>query len=122
MNASLRCVLAVILTAVSPSTRAEVVPIRAALVEKEGTVGIDYRSGETLVARSTDAAPAGVELLLPGAKAAPVRFGTRTERDGVVELGPVKVGALTLRWRRGHGLPIDGASPGLSNRSKGDSE
>jgi hypothetical protein len=99
MKTSLGCVLTVILTAVSPATRAEVVPIRAALVEKGGIVGVEYRSGETLVARSTDAAPAGVELLLPGGKPAPVQFRAKTERDGVVELGPVKVGALALRWR-----------------------
>jgi hypothetical protein len=99
MKTSLGCVLAVILTTVSPATYAQVVPIRAALVEKEGVVGVEYRSGETLVARSTDAAPAGVELLLPGGKAEPVQFRTKTERDGVVELGPVKVGALALSWR-----------------------
>ena len=99
MKTSLGCVLAVILTAVSTATYAQVVPIRAALVENEGIVGVEYRTGETLVARSTDAAPAGVELLLPGAKAAPVQFRAKTERDGVVELGPAKVGALALRWR-----------------------
>ena len=99
MKTCLGCSITLILTAVSTAANAEVVPIRAALVEKDGVVGVEYRSGETLVARSTDAAPAGVELLLPGGKPSPVRFRSKTERDGAVELGPVKVGALTFRWR-----------------------
>ena len=49
--------------------------------------------------RSTDAAPAGVQLLLPGAEAKPVVFRTKTEREGVIELGPTRIGALTLRLR-----------------------
>ncbi len=84
---------------------AGVVEVRPALVEKGGAMGIEYRSGDTLVARSADAAPAGVELLLPGAKAAPVQFHTKTEREGVIELGPVKIGALTLRWRIAQKMP-----------------
>lgn len=90
---------AFVLGALSSVTRAEVVPVRVVLVEKGGVVGVEYHSGDRLVGRSTDAAPAGVELLLPGAKVAPVQFRTKTEREGVIELGPVKVGALTLRWR-----------------------
>jgi uncharacterized protein (DUF736 family) len=73
--------------------------LRPVLVEKDGVVGIEYRCGDTLVGRSTEAAPAGVELLLPGAGPVPVRFSTKTQRDGVIELGPVKIGGLTLRWR-----------------------
>src|ERR1035441_505431 len=76
--------------------QAEVVEIRAALVEQAGGIGVEYRSGDTLVGRSTDAAPAGVELLLPGVKPAPVQFRTRTVRRGIIELGPAKMGALTL--------------------------
>ena len=67
--------------------------------EKDGVVRVEYRAGETLVGRATDAAPAGVELLLPGAAAVPVRFPTYTKRGGGFELGPVKIGALTLRLR-----------------------
>ncbi len=77
----------------------EVVEIRPALIEKGDSLGIEYRSGSELVGRSTDAAPAGVELLLPGASATPVAFQTKTAREGVIELGPAKVGTLRLRWR-----------------------
>jgi len=68
-------------------------------VGKDGTVGVEYWSGKARVGRSTAAAPAGVELLLPGAKAVPVVFRLKSERAGVLELGPVKVGTLTLTWR-----------------------
>ncbi|MEN6457870.1 MAG: hypothetical protein ABFC63_02985 [Thermoguttaceae bacterium] len=92
-------ILLLLLTFLPAAAFGQVVPIRAALVDKGGIFGVEYRSGETLVGRSTDAAPAGVELLLPGAKAAPVRFLAKSERDGVIELGPVQMGALSLRWR-----------------------
>src|SRR5262249_39787436 len=80
------------------TTRAAVVDLQPALVEKDGVVRVEYRSGKALVGRSTDAAPAGVELLLPGAKAVPVDFRAKTEREGILELGPVKIGTLTLTW------------------------
>ena len=83
--------LAVLLLVELPfAADAEVVELRPALVEKDGVVGIEYRSGGTLVGRSTEAAPAGVELLLPGGKAAPVQFRTKTEHERIIELGPVK--------------------------------
>ncbi|GDY19805.1 hypothetical protein LBMAG56_11500 [Verrucomicrobiota bacterium] len=78
---------------------AETVPLHTTLVEKGGVIGIEYRSGDTLVGRSTDAAPAGVELKLPGAEWAAVQFQTKTEQAGAIELGPQKIGALTMRWR-----------------------
>jgi hypothetical protein len=98
MQHTLLTLAALLLTAFSSTAHAEVVEIHAALVENDGIVGVEYRSGDTLVGRSTAAAPAGVELLLPGANAAPVQFRTRTHREGVIELGPAKIGALTLRW------------------------
>ncbi|MFM8469725.1 MAG: hypothetical protein ACKODH_07130 [Limisphaerales bacterium] len=78
---------------------AESVPLRATLVEKGGVTGIEYRSGDTLVGRSSDAAPAGVELKLPGAEWVPVKFKTKTEKAGLIELGPQEINGLTLRWR-----------------------
>ena len=78
---------------------AEVVELRTALVEKDGGIGVEYYSGGTLAGRSTEAAPAGVEILLPGAEAKPVVFRGKAERNGVIELGPAQVGALTLRFR-----------------------
>jgi hypothetical protein len=83
----------------SLAARAEVVELQPALVEKDGVVGVEYRSGRGRVGHSTDAAPAGVELLLPGAKAIPVAFRNKSEREGVLELGPTRIGSLTLTWR-----------------------
>lgn len=88
-----------VLTALSSAAYAQVVPIRAVLVEKSGEVGVEYRSGDTLIGRSTEATPAGVELLLPNTKVVPVQFPTKVERGGIIDLGPIKIGALTLRWR-----------------------
>jgi hypothetical protein len=34
-----------------------------------------------------------------------VKFQAKTERDGVTELGPTRIGALTLRWRLGQKTP-----------------
>src|SRR5947209_5544109 len=82
-----------------PAARAEAVELRPVLVEQAGAVGVEYWSGKARLGRSTDAAPAGVELLLPGAKAVPVAFRKKFQREGILELGPVKVGALTLTWR-----------------------
>ena len=81
------------------AARSEVVEIRPALVEADGGIGIEYRSAGMLVGRATESAPAGVEILLPGGRSAPVQFRTKNLRRGVIELGPAKVGALTLRLR-----------------------
>ena len=95
----------------SVTASAEVVDVRPVLTEKGDSLGVEYRSGTELVGRSTDAAPAGVELLLPDAGAAPVPFQTKTEREGIIELGPARVGTLTLRWR------ITQKSPSLVERT-----
>ena len=87
----------------SLTASAEVVDVRPVLIEKGGSLGVEYRSGTELVGRSTDAAPAGVELLLPDARSAPVPFQTKAEREGVIELGPAKVGTYLLAGV--HGLP-----------------
>jgi len=73
--------------------------LQPSLSEANGVQRVECRLGDLLVARSTDAAPAGVELRLPGSEWTPVRFQTRTERDRVIELGPERIGPLTLRWR-----------------------
>ena len=49
------------------SSQAEVVEVRPQFIKINGLVGVEYWSGKTLVGKSSDAAPAGVELLLPGA-------------------------------------------------------
>jgi hypothetical protein len=83
---------------VTASAHGEVVGIRAVLVPGDGGQRVEYRSGELLVGRSTTSAPAGVELKLPGADWAPLRFQTGTDRGGTLEFGPEKVGPLTFRW------------------------
>ena len=83
----------------SLTASADVVEVRPALIANGDSLGIEYRSGTELVGRSTDAAPAGVELLLPNDGPVPVLFQKKTEREGVIELGPAKVGSLTLGWR-----------------------
>lgn len=95
----------VLLAVPSLAARAESAPLRFVLIERDGGVGVEYRSSDTLVGRSTAAAPAGVELLLPGAEASPVDFRAHTDGDGVSVLGPVKVGPLTLRWRLARKTP-----------------
>ena len=81
------------------SARAEVVEIRPVLLAADGEQRIEYRSGNLLVAHSKEAAPAGVEIRLPGAEWTAVRFRRETGRDGLVELGPERSGPLTLHWR-----------------------
>jgi hypothetical protein len=87
---------------VTPATRADVVEIRPVVVRAgdpaSEAVGIEYRSGDTLVARSTPAAPAGVALKLPGGEWQPVSFRTQSEQGRAIILGPEKVGPLTCRW------------------------
>lgn len=77
--------------------RADVL-ISPVVVERNGVQRIEYHSGDKLVARSADTAPAGVEIKLPGADWKPVSFHAKAERDNVIELGPEKIGALTVRW------------------------
>ena len=80
---------------------AETATIRAVTVEKDGAIGVEYRSADLLVGRSSEAAPAGVELLVPdgqGTKSEPVRFHAKSAQGNVLELGPEKLGGLTLRW------------------------
>ena len=89
----------------SPMARAAPVELRVATIEKNGVVGLEYRLGDSLIGRSSESAPAGVELLLPGTAAAPVKFRKKTVIDGVVELGPTKVGALTFRLRLAQKTP-----------------
>ena len=86
----------------TPAVRAEVVEIRPVVVREgdpaKGGVGIEYRSGDTLVARSTPAAPAGIAIKLPGGEWQPVTFRTQADQGKAIILGPEKVGPLTLRW------------------------
>src|SRR5258705_224628 len=91
---------------------AATIELRPVLAETNGVVTIGYRSGNTLVGRSSASAPAGVELLLPGADAAPVKFRAKIERNGIMELGPAKVGALTLRLR------LEQKNPSLLERTR----
>ncbi len=79
--------------------------LRAVAGETNGVATIEYRLGDTLVWRASPTAPAGVELLMPEAKPVPVEFRPTKVRGGVIELGPAKIGALTLRLRIEHKAP-----------------
>lgn len=81
----------------SPAS-AQLVGIEPRFGEADGGQRVEYWSGDRLVGRALPAAPAGVQLLLPGGDWAPVRFHQRSERDGRVEMGPERIGPLTLRW------------------------
>jgi hypothetical protein len=87
---------------VTPAIRADVVEIRPVVVRAGDPagkdVGIEYRSGDMLVARSAPTAPAGVALKLPGGEWQPVSFHTQAEQGKAIVLGPETVGPLTLRW------------------------
>ncbi|HZZ44514.1 MAG TPA: hypothetical protein VFE58_16380 [Tepidisphaeraceae bacterium] len=67
--------------------------------EKDGIVHVQYASAGSVVGVSTDSAPAGVEILLPKGNPAPVRFDKTTDHGSVIELGPTKIGSLTVRLR-----------------------
>jgi Tol biopolymer transport system component len=79
--------------------RAEEVRLRPVILEQDAGQRTEYWCGDEVVGRSTEDAPAGVQLKLPGGEWMPVRFQAQTIREGVLELGPTKTGALTLSWR-----------------------
>jgi hypothetical protein len=68
------------------------------LSQRDGSFHVDYASESLVVARSTEMAPAGVEVRGPGSTPTPLVFRTATERDGVIELGPATKDGLTFRW------------------------
>jgi len=80
--------------------------LRPVVGESGGFSTIEYWSGASPIGRSTPAAPAGVELRLPGANPVPVHFPTNTPRDRRLDLGPAKIGALTLRLRLEQKTPL----------------
>jgi hypothetical protein len=83
----------------SPSTDPPVATVRPVLAETNGQCRIEYWSGSVLLGCSTESAPAGVELRLPGAEWTPMRFPVATQGHGIIEMGPEKIGPLTFRWR-----------------------
>ena len=91
--------LAALLSNAPAARGAETVEIRPVLVEKLGFIGVEYRSAGTLIGRVPEAAPPGVEILLPGSKPMPVQFRSKTVRRGAIELGPARMGTLTLRLK-----------------------
>lgn len=97
MNHTLTLLTALILAPLA--ARAGVTEVRPVVTVRDGVQRIEYRSGDTLVARSADTAPAGVELKFPGADWVPVTFHRPALHNGVIEVGPEKFGTLTLRWR-----------------------
>jgi hypothetical protein len=96
--ASLSSLACLSLLLVSPAGRAAD-SLRAEVTRTDGGHAIEYRYGTERIGRSTAAAPAGVELRLPGADPLPVSFRESLPRDGGTDLGPTRVGALALRLR-----------------------
>lgn len=86
----------------------EVAPV---VSEANGVWRVDYRSGTETLARSTDAAPAGVEVRFPGGIWEPLKFGSARNRESAWDLGPSDVGGLTFRWR------LTRKTPGLIERT-----
>ncbi|MBI1840264.1 MAG: hypothetical protein HYR88_05360 [Verrucomicrobia bacterium] len=87
------------------------IPLRAAAVETNGTVRVDYYSGAQRVWGSLTSATAGVELILPGAGPVVVEFRQVHRRGKTLELGPARIAGLTLRWR------LDQRNPSLVERT-----
>ncbi|MEO5802109.1 MAG: hypothetical protein ABIR24_01160, partial [Verrucomicrobiota bacterium] len=91
-----------------PSIRAESPPGKATatnggrielhprLVRNNEVYGVEYLSAKELIGSVSSKAPAGVELRLPGELFKPLEFRTKKERGKKLELGPAKIGALTL--------------------------
>ncbi len=75
------------------------IPLRPDVRKDAGGFRIEYRSGERLVARSTEDAPVGVRLKRPGGDWVPVAFAAGAEAEGGTVLGPTSLAELTLRWR-----------------------
>lgn len=78
---------------------ATAIELRPVVMDRDGVMTVEYRWGETPISQISAAAPAGVELRRPEVGSEPVLFRTKTVRDNVIELGPVKIGALTMRFR-----------------------
>jgi hypothetical protein len=91
------CLLFLAAACVGLAGRTQDVGLHPVLFEQGDAQRIEYRSGDELVGCSTDESPAGVQLKLPGGEWTPVRFRTKAHRDGVIELGPTRMGGLTLR-------------------------
>jgi hypothetical protein len=85
---------------------AQGVELRLVCQVTNGQQKVEYWSGDIQVGRSTDDAPAGVQLKQPGSEWAPVHFQTKAEQDGLIELGPTKIGALILHWQLRQKTPL----------------
>ncbi len=88
-----------VLASVATAARAATVEIRPVLQAREGGHRVEYRTGDLTVVRPTEAAPAGVEIRIPGGEWAPVRFRSKTANPSGIELSGAKLGSLSLRWR-----------------------
>jgi hypothetical protein len=95
----------------SRTAAGERVELRPLCVRSNGVCGVEYWSGAQLVGAASGAAPAGIELRLPGQAWQPVEFHSLKGRGNRVELGPATVGSLRL------GLRIERLNPGLVRRT-----
>ena len=98
------CVILFGLLAICDSSAfADAVELKCKRIDRAGVAGIEYWSGETQIGRSVDSAPIGVEILFPSKSVVPLRIPVPingTSMTGkVIELGPVKVGSLSMKFR-----------------------
>ncbi len=73
--------------------------IRPQAEVRDGSLRIEYRDHDERVGRSSDAAPAGVELILPDQPPAPLLFSSVHQAGDDIETGPVHRAGLTFIWR-----------------------
>ena len=76
---------------------ASFVDLQPRLTQTNDSVEIAYWAGNTRVTRPTPDAPAGVQLRFHGSTNTPVLFRSQATREGVTELGPTRIGPLTIR-------------------------
>lgn len=77
------------------ATGAGIMEVRPVVNEKDGVQTIEYRSGETRVARSSDISPAGVKPKFIRGESKSMHFQARTDSEGVIELGEGKLSAAS---------------------------
>jgi len=85
--------------ALAMGARGESLEVRPVRVSREGLNGIEYRSGDQTIGGWHAGAPVGVRLKFPGRDWEPVRFGAVSGDERHLDLGPERMGDLSVRWR-----------------------
>jgi hypothetical protein len=83
----------------SPDAGSQLRPVVSPSTSAAQGLKVDYRSGDRVAVRASPDAPAGVQLLLPGATPVALAFRTSSGTPGDLTLGPEPVGDLEFQWR-----------------------